>query len=133
MHVCYAAQLTQSLTKVYRTCFFLSWERRECLMVRVFPTCVQLMDLSLTLETYLTVGGSLKSSAIITHPPSVYALLNIANHMVNSVLLARDETDDEQIRDSNLGLSSMLLYHATVIIHGKWKVRSSLRRSARPG
>jgi hypothetical protein len=35
------------------------------------------------------------------------------------VLLARDETDDEQIRESNLGLSSMLLYHATVIIHGE--------------
>ncbi|MCJ1352467.1 MAG: hypothetical protein MMC33_002451 [Icmadophila ericetorum] len=31
-------------------------------------------------------------------------------------LLARDETDKEDMRDSNLGTSSMLLYHATVII-----------------
>ena len=34
-------------------------------------------------------------------------------------LLARDETDKEDMRDSNLGTSSMLLYHATVIIQGK--------------
>jgi hypothetical protein len=33
------------------------------------------------------------------------------------LLLGRDETREEDMRESNLGISSMLLYHATVIIH----------------
>ncbi|MCJ1402641.1 hypothetical protein MMC11_005861 [Xylographa trunciseda] len=33
------------------------------------------------------------------------------------LLLGRDETSEEDMRESNLGISSMLLYHATIIIH----------------
>lgn len=33
------------------------------------------------------------------------------------LLLGRDETIEDDMRESNLGISSMLLYHATVIIH----------------
>lgn len=33
------------------------------------------------------------------------------------LLLGRDETSDDEMPESNLGISSMLLYHATVIIH----------------
>ena len=76
------------------------------------------MGLSRIPETCLIVGDPLTCSAIIIPPSPTYALY-VANHVAISVLLARDETSDEQIRDSNLGLSSMLLYHATVIIHGR--------------
>ena len=48
----------------------------------------------------------------------------LGDYSYSLVLLARDETDEDMIRDSNLGISSMLLYHATIIIHGKSKPTS---------